>query len=154
MSDNAWANPSNRAPAGPSRSARNRRPPGSKYADSMTSSFVGAFRTEKDVTIMRSGVVYNTFRSLGGMGHLAMARRSTLRNNMLGVQHLTRCTALNVGFYDRGVDAKATAVRHPRTLRDLNHLSMQLLDDRRAEGPRDLQDRLGVGDFAGIDVRE
>src|SRR5712692_10251007 len=55
---------------------------------------------------MRSGVVYNTFRSLGGMGHLAMARRSTLRNNMLGVQCVTRCTALDVVLDHRRVDAQ------------------------------------------------
>jgi hypothetical protein len=35
-------------------------------------------------------------------------------------------------FYDRGVDAKSTAVRDPGTLGDLDNLTVQLLDDLRA----------------------
>lgn len=54
-------------------------------------------------------------------------------------------TALHIGFYDRSVDAKATTVRHPGTLRHVDDLPMQLLDDLRAERPRDLQDGFGVG---------
>ncbi len=34
---------------------------------------------------------------------------------------------------DRGVDAKSAAVRDPGTLRDLDHLAMQLLNDFGAE---------------------
>ena len=61
---------------------------------------------------------------------------------------------VHIRFYDRGVDAKSATVRDPGTLRDLDHLSMQLLDDLRAERARDLQDRLRVGHVAGIDARE
>ena len=45
-------------------------------------------------------------------------------------------------------------MRHPRTLGDLDYLSMQLLDDRRAERACDLQDRLRVWNLAGIDARK
>jgi len=44
-------------------------------------------------------------------------------------------------LYDRGVDAKSTAVRDRGTLRHLDDLTMQLLNDRRAQRARDLQNR-------------
>jgi hypothetical protein len=61
---------------------------------------------------------------------------------------------VDIRFYDRGVDAKSAAVRDPGTPCDVDDLSMQLLDDVRAERSRDLQDRLRVGPLAGIDARE
>ena len=61
---------------------------------------------------------------------------------------------MHIRFYDRGVDAKSTAVRDPGTLGDLHDLAVQLLDHVRAERARDLQDRLRVGHFARIDARE
>ena len=61
---------------------------------------------------------------------------------------------VHIRRYDRGVDAKSTAVRDPGTLGHLDHLSMQLLDDLRAESPRDFQNRLRVGDLARIDARK
>ena len=61
---------------------------------------------------------------------------------------------MHIGFYDRGVDAKSATMRDPGTLGNLDHLSVQLLDDRGAECPRDLHDRLRIRDFAGIDARK
>lgn len=40
---------------------------------------------------------------------------------------------VHIRFYDRGVNAKAAAVRDPGTLGDVHHLAVQLLDDIRAE---------------------
>jgi hypothetical protein len=51
---------------------------------------------------------------------------------------------VNIRFYDRGLDAKSVTVRDHGTLRDIDHLSMQLLDDVRAERARDPQDRFRV----------
>src|SRR2546425_4150206 len=39
---------------------------------------------------------------------------------------------VHIRFYDRGVDAKAAAVRHTLSLRDLHHLTIRLLDGCRA----------------------
>ena len=61
---------------------------------------------------------------------------------------------MHIRFYDRGVDAKAAAVRDPGTLGDIDDLAVQLLDDLGAERPRDLQNRLRVGHLARIDPRE
>jgi len=61
---------------------------------------------------------------------------------------------VHIRFYDRGVDAKSTAVRDPGTLGDFDDLSVQLLDHLWSERTGDLQNRLGIGHIAGIDPRE
>ena len=61
---------------------------------------------------------------------------------------------VHIGFYDRRIDAKAAAVRHPRPLRHLNDLSMQLLDDLGAQRAGDLQDRLRIRHFVGVNAGE
>ena len=43
---------------------------------------------------------------------------------------------VHIRFYDRRIDAKSAAVRHPRPLRHVDHLPMQLRDDLRARARR------------------
>jgi hypothetical protein len=81
------------APAGPSRSARIRRPPGSKYADSMTSSFVGVFRTEKNV---------HDYAECGRLQHTQTPRRDGTFSDGLAAQlSVTICSAFCRAFLAR-----------------------------------------------------
>jgi len=60
---------------------------------------------------------------------------------------------VHIRFYNSGVDAKSTSVRHPARLAT-STMAMQLLDDVRSERARDFQDRLRVWHFLGIDAGE
>jgi len=51
-------------------------------------------------------------------------------------------------------DAKAAPARHPRPLRQVDHLSVQLLDDRWTQAARALENRRRVRHAARIDPRE
>ena len=61
---------------------------------------------------------------------------------------------MHICFYDRRIDAKAAAMRHPRPLRHFKHLPVQLLNNLGTERPCDLQDRFRIRDFVRIDSRK
>ena len=61
---------------------------------------------------------------------------------------------MHVRFYDRRIDAKATAARHPRPLRHVDDLPMQLRHDVRTQRARDLQYGFRIGHFVRIDAGE
>ena len=59
---------------------------------------------------------------------------------------------VDVGFYDRRIDAKSTTARHPGPLRHVDHLPMQLRNDLWPQRARDLQNRFRIGHFVRIDA--
>ena len=85
--------------------------------------------------------VIRPFHGAGQHAHTVLQQRAVGRR-------------VHVGFYDRRIDAKAAAARHPRPLRDLDHLPMQMSDDVRPQRAGNLQNRLGVRHLARIDARK